>query len=73
MRQPEAVLFSVTLILILSISPEGRVTVAVALPFFICGVLTLKLFSQSLSQSCAQIKMVSGACVRDHLEPRCEI
>ncbi len=57
MRQPEAVLSSVTLILILSVSPEGNVTVAVALLFLISGVLTLKFFSQPLSQSCAQMKM----------------
>ena len=57
MRQPEAVLSSVTLILILSVSPDGKVTVAVALLFLISGVLTLKFFSQPLSQSCAQMKM----------------
>ena len=56
-RQPEAVLSSVKSILILSVSPEGKVTVAVALLFFICGVLTLKFFSQPLSQSCAQMNM----------------
>ena len=56
-RQPEAVLIRVKLIVILSISPEGKVTVAVALPFLICGVLTLKFFSQPLSQSCAHINM----------------
>ena len=37
-RQPEAVLSRVTLILILSVSPDGRVTVAVALLFLISGV-----------------------------------
>src|ERR1700752_483615 len=56
-RQPAAVLISVKSILILSVSPEGRVTVAVALPFFTCGVVTVKFFSQPLSQSCAQINM----------------
>ena len=56
-RQPEGVLTSVKLILSLSVSPEGRVTVAVALPFLISGVLTLNFFSQSLSQSWAQMKM----------------
>lgn len=57
MRQPEAVFITVILIWIRLISPEGKVTVAVALVFFICGALTLKLFSQPVSQSCAQIKM----------------
>jgi len=57
MRQPEAVLSSVKSILILSVSPEGRVTLSVALLFLICGVLTLKFFSQPLSQSCAQMNM----------------
>ena len=57
MRQPEAVLINVKSILILSVSPEGKVTVAVALLFLICGVLTLKFFSQPLSQSCAQMNM----------------
>ena len=57
MRQPEAVLISVKSILILSVSPEGKVTLAVALLFLICGVLTLKFFSQPLSQSCAQMNM----------------
>ena len=56
-RQPDAVLISVKSILTLSVSPEGRVTVSVALLFLICGVLTLKFFSQPLSQSCAQMKM----------------
>ena len=56
-RQPEAVLISVKSILILSVSPEGKVTVAVALLFLICGVLTLKFFSQPLFQSCAQMNM----------------
>ena len=56
-RQPEAVLSSVKSILILSVSPLGKVTVAVALLFLICGVLTLKFFSQPLSQSCAQMNM----------------
>ena len=56
-RQPDAVLISVRLIRILSVSPEGRVTVSVALVFLICGVLTLKFFSQPVSQSCAQINM----------------
>jgi diaminopimelate epimerase len=48
---------SVRSILIRSVSPEGKVTVAVALLFLIWGVLTLKFFSQPLSQSCAQMKM----------------
>ena len=46
MRQPAVVLIRVISILILSVSPEGKVTVAVALLFLICGVLTLKFFSQ---------------------------
>src|SRR5690242_20600014 len=57
MRQPVAALIRVRLIRILSVSPDGNVTVAVALLFLICGVLTLKFFSQPVSQSCAQIKM----------------
>lgn len=56
-RQPEAVLMSVKSILILSVSPEGSVTLSVALVFLICGVLTVKFFSQPLSQSCAQMNM----------------
>ena len=56
-RQPAAVLVSVVLILILSVSPEGKVTVAVALLFLTCGVLTVKFFSQPVSQSCAQMNM----------------
>ena len=57
MRQPEAVLISVKSILILSVSPEGSVTLSVALLFLICGVLMVKFFSQPLSQSCAQMNM----------------
>src|SRR5262245_59643361 len=56
-RQPAAVLISVRSILILSVSPEGSVTVSVALLFLICGVLTVKFFSQPVSQSCAQMNM----------------
>src|SRR5215217_4339733 len=56
-RQPEAILIKVRLIVTLSSSPEGKVTVAVALPFLICGVLTLKFCSQPVSQSCAQMNI----------------
>ena len=42
---------------LIDLSPDGKVTVAVALLFLICGALTVKFCSQPLSQSCAHMKM----------------